>query len=262
MARQYSPLDYAFAVGRIRALENYLIPAAVFREAASAETTERALEIISDAGRYGEELLSANTPEALDRVLKKERMALDFALQELFLEKEHFAVYRAMDNLRQAPDLLSSLENPFVREYLQKRIDLANLKIFLRCRYLEKPASCLEENFIPGGKLEKKIFLELWETPLEDVASALRAYSYAEVWKAGVSFLLTQESFVVFEREAENLLMNYLKGAKQITFGPEPLFAYGQAKKQELKLVRLVLVGKMLAVPDNIVKERITQTYV
>ncbi|MBC7363337.1 MAG: V-type ATPase subunit [Candidatus Aminicenantes bacterium] len=262
MKRHHSPLDYAFAVGRIRALENYLIPMQVFREALSAETTERALEIISDAGKYGEELLSAKTPEALDRVLKKERMALDFTLQELFLEKEHFAVYRAMDSLRQVPDLLSSLENPFLKEYLQKKIDLANLKIFLRGRYLEQSVSYLEENFIAGGKLEKKFFLEHLETPLEEVASALRTYSYAEVWKAGVSFLLSRESFVVFERETENLLMNFLKVAKQITFGPEPLFAYGQAKKQELKMVRLVLAGKMLAVPETLVKERITQTYV
>ncbi|MGB9836504.1 MAG: V-type ATPase subunit [Candidatus Saccharicenans sp.] len=262
MARQHPPLDYAFAVGRIRALENYLIPQPVFREAASAESPERALEIISDAGKYGEDLLLAGSPEALDRVLKKERIALDFTLQELFLEKEEFDLYRALEDLAQASAMGSKVENLFIREYLTKKIDLSNLKLFLRCRYLEKPASCLEENFISGGSLERKFFSEHLETPLEDFASALRAYPYAEVWKQGVSFLLAQESFIVFEREAENLLMEILKKARQITFGPEILFAYGLARKQELKLVRLVLVGKMLGLPENIIKERITQTYV
>lgn len=262
MSRQRSPLDYAFAVGRIRALENYLIPYQAFREAASAETPERALEIISDAGKYGEELLSARTPEAIDRVLKKEKMSLDFTLQELFLDREYFDCFRAVDNVAQVAALFLELENSFIREYLRKKIDLSNLKLLLRCRYLEKPSSFLEENYIPGGMLDRKFFMDIFDNSLEDISRLLKPFSYDEVWKQGTSFLLAQESFVVFEREAENLLMNYLKTAKQITFGPEPLFAYGQSKKQEFKLVRLVLIGKLMAVPENILRERITQTYV
>jgi len=67
---------------------------------------------------------------------------------------------------------------------------------------------------------------------------------------------------VVFEREIENLVMDYLQSAKKVTFGPEPLFAYGLARRQELKLIRLVVLGQMLNIPAFLLKERISQTYV
>jgi len=56
--------------------------------------------------------------------------------------------------------------------------------------------------------------------------------------------------------------MDYLQSAKKVTFGPEPLFAYGLARRQELKLIRLVVLGQMLNIPAFLLKERISQTYV
>ena len=56
--------------------------------------------------------------------------------------------------------------------------------------------------------------------------------------------------------------MTYLKKAKYIVFGPEPVFAYGLAKKRELSLVRLIGVGKFNQIPDELLKERMSETYV
>jgi len=262
MAGKISSLDYAFALGRIRALEDYLIPYPVFREAAEAPNLARAIELISDAGRYGEELLEIRTSDQLEKFLTKEKIGLDFTLIELFLERDYYHFYQAAEDIKEIALNLGRISNPFMRDYFRQRIDLSNLKLFLRCRYLELPASQFEEKFISGGTLEKKLFSDNYDCQLEDFTQVIRSTPYAEVWKQGVEFLASRESFVVFEREIDNLLMNYLKIAKQITFGPEPLFAYGLARKQELRLVRLVLVGKILDVPGSILKERISQTYV
>ncbi len=98
MTEKISALDYAFAVGRVRALENYLISYQVFQEAAEAATSDQALEVISDAGNFGEDLLAVKDAEALDKVLLKEKMSLDSTLGELFLEKELYQYYLAGDN--------------------------------------------------------------------------------------------------------------------------------------------------------------------
>lgn len=262
MAGKISALDYAFAVGRVRALENYLISYQVFQEAAEAGTSDQALEVISDAGNFGEDLLAVKDAEELDKVLLKEKMSLDSTLGELFLEKELYHYYLAGDNPAEMVQQLNSCQNIFIKDYFKLRLDLANLKLFLRCRYLELPRSRFEENFLPGGRLEKKTLVENYESSLEELYQNFAQSHYIELWKLGTEFLASNESFVILEREIENLSLNYLQQAKRITFGPEPLLAYGLAKSHELKLVRIVLAGKFLQLPVSILKERISQTYV
>ncbi len=256
------PLDYAYAVGRVRALENYLIPYQVFREAIEAETADQALEIISDAGKFGEDLLAVKNSEQLDRVLLKEVMALDFTLEELFLERELYHFYQASENPVEIAGFLNRVQNLFIRNYFRLRLDAANLKLFLRCHYLELPLSRFEQNFLPGGSLEKKIFVENYDSSFEEFYLIIRSSALAQVWKTGTDYLSSRESLIAFERELENLLMSYLQEARKIVFGPEPVFAYGLARRQELKLVRQVLVGKFMQLPANILRERISQTYV
>lgn len=262
MARKVTVLDYAFAVGRVRALENYLIPDQVFREAIETETSGQALELISDAGKFGEDLLLVNNPDQLDRVLLRERMTLDFNLEELFLEGSLYQAYLAGENPSEMVRQLDRVENLFIRNYFRLRLDLANLKLFFRCRYLELPIRWLDENFLAGGSLEKKIFLENYESSNEEFYQSIRASQYGDLWKAASEFLSSKESMIALEREIENLSQAYLRQAKQITFGPEPLFAYGLARRHELKLVRIVLAGKFLQLPVSFLRERISQTYV
>jgi ADP-heptose:LPS heptosyltransferase len=68
-----SRLDYAYAVGRVRALERYLIPQAVFREVSETTNFTAALKVIYDAGRYPEDLIKARHSEDLDAVLRQAR---------------------------------------------------------------------------------------------------------------------------------------------------------------------------------------------
>jgi V/A-type H+-transporting ATPase subunit C len=56
--------------------------------------------------------------------------------------------------------------------------------------------------------------------------------------------------------------MIYLRKAKYIVFGPEPVFAYALAKKRELQLFRLLGVGKLNQIPAEMLKQRMSETYV
>jgi V/A-type H+-transporting ATPase subunit C len=71
-----------------------------------------------------------------------------------------------------------------------------------------------------------------------------------------------RETFLELERGIEDFLMGFLKKAKYIVFGPEPVLAYGLAKKRELRLVRLLGIGKVNQIPVDLLKERISETYV
>lgn len=56
-------------------------------------------------------------------------------------------------------------------------------------------------------------------------------------------------------------MTNYLKKAKLISFGPEPIIAYIFAKENEIKAVRIILTGKKNGVDPDIIKERLRERY-
>ena len=64
--RKISRLDYAFAVGRVRALEKNLVSRAVFKEAADEADFSSAIKVVLDAGRFPDELIDITNSEELD----------------------------------------------------------------------------------------------------------------------------------------------------------------------------------------------------
>ncbi len=254
--------DYAYAVGRVRALENYLIHQAVFREAAEATDIISALKIIYDAGNYGEDLIKAGDSRELDAVLMREEEKLKKLVRAILLEKDLLEVMLLDESPAEALTPAERSKNAFVLDYVRCRIDLGNVKIFCRSKYLEIPERKLEELLLPGGMIETRAFVSCYSLPLKEACDRFRATAYYDLWKRGVEALEERQTFVELERGIEDFLMSYLRRAKNITFGPEPVFAYGLAKKREFALVRLLGLGKMMKLPSDLLKERISATYV
>lgn len=257
-----SRLDYAFAVGRVRALENKLISRDVFLESAEEEDFSSALKLIFDAGSFLEETDKINDTEELDAFLSREQEGLLFSLSGLFLEGK---VRKVIDYEYAPEEALARAEKTgyfFITEYVRHRIDLGNLKMLARIKYLglgpEKLGSILMEGgFIPTERIKE--FLDL---SFADISEALKNSPYFEVWSNGADALEVEESFVEMERGFEDFLMEYLRKSRYVVFGPEPVFSYFLSKKKELDLFRLVGVGKMNHIPAEILKKRISLTYV
>ncbi|MCK4760198.1 MAG: V-type ATPase subunit, partial [Candidatus Aminicenantes bacterium] len=95
-----------------------------------------------------------------------------------------------------------------------------------------------------------------------EIGEKLKVTPYKELWASAADTLEDRETFLDLERGIEDFLMGFLKKAKYIVFGPEPVLAYGLAKKRELRLVRLLGVGKVNQIPVDLLKERISETYV
>ncbi|MBM3284421.1 MAG: hypothetical protein FJY81_00950 [Candidatus Aminicenantes bacterium] len=257
-----SRLDYAYAVGRVRALERYLIPEAVFREAAETGEFQSALKIAYDAGRYPEDLIKAEKPEDLDALLLREEEKLKREIKEILLDKDILEAALLEESPGEALTSARKAGNAFVVDYFRQSIDLGNIKVFFRAKYLGFPADRLERLFLPGGAISPRVLLESYRLPWTEAADRFRSTAYGDLWIRAVEGLEERETFIDLEKRSEDLVMAYLRRAKQITFGPEPVFAYGLARKKELRLVRLLGLGKMLRVPVEILKERISATYV
>ena len=257
-----SRLDYAYAVGRVRALERKLVERAVFSEAAEEKDFPRAVKIVFDAGEFLEEMTKIKNSEELDSFLEREEKELLGLVAEIFLEEDLLEIFLVEKIPGQALKISERMNYPFIHDYLRHKIDLANLKIFCRLKYSAASRERLEKFILNGGFLAEQVLLQNFEATLGEIGDIIQASPYTELWNRGVDTLEEKETFVELERGIEDFLIAYLKKAKYIVFGPEPIFAYGLAKRRELNLVRVLGIGKLSQIPPLLLKQRISETYV
>ncbi len=255
-------LDYVYAVGRAQALGVWLMERQVFLEAAEAADAASTLKIFFDNGNYSEDLLRVSDSSGLDTLLAREDDALAGTMAELLLDPILLRIFRADNAPGEALALAGEFANPFILNYVRHRLDLANIKCFFRMKYLGYPWQKFEEKLLDGGFVEKSHYGRVFEMRLTEAASLISDPDYRAVWERGALALEERETFIVLERAMEDLLMKYLREAKKIVFGPEPVYAYGLARKRELSLVRLVGIGKLNELPAGLIKERVSGTYV
>ncbi|MGB9594932.1 MAG: V-type ATP synthase subunit C [Candidatus Poribacteria bacterium] len=152
--------------------------------------------------------------------------------------------------------------NKFLIGYFKAVVDLNNIRNFVRIRMLSENIRLLDSILLPYGSLDKKVFIAHFDDPIESFASSLSNTIYSDVITEGIRKWTDEHSLATFEKLADNFLINYIKPAKYIIFGIEPLIGYLLAKENEIKLIRIIMTGKLNELPTEIINERLRDTYV
>jgi V/A-type H+-transporting ATPase subunit C len=257
-----SRLSYAYAVGRIRALEKDLVEQAIFKEASEEKDMAGALKVIFDAGKFSDEMVQVQDSDELDEYIEKEEEEVRRLMKEILIEEDLLKVFHEEENPGEAVTVTQRTGYSFIHDYIRHRLDLSNLKILFRAKYSGLSRDKFESLILEGGFLEIKLMRQCFDLSFGEIGEKLRATPYEELWTRASDTLEERETFLDLERGIENFLMAFLKKAKYIVFGPEPVFAYGLAKKRELRLVRLLGIGKINQIPDEWLRQRISATYV
>ncbi|MFW6136500.1 MAG: V-type ATPase subunit [Candidatus Aminicenantaceae bacterium] len=260
--KKENPLDYAYAVGRVRALERNLIPRSIFLGACDDENFFSALKEVFDAGAFIQELKEIRDSRELDQFIRNEEDALIKDVSILFLNSAFTSVIGFLKAPWKALESARPAGNRFIIDYFRHLIDLGNLKLLARTKYLTWEEEQLRPLLAAGGFLDTGRILSGLSMSFADFSDSIQATSYGEIWADGVDALENEETFIDLERGMEDFRMRFLRRAKHITFGPEPVFAYALARKQELGLLRILGVGKLNRVPPEILKRRMSETYV
>jgi len=258
--------DYAYAVGKIRALERFLIRQEVFEDAAGAPLQD-ALRLFAESDLYGEELLHVSDSFTLEQVLEAETRKLKNTVRPLILD----------DVLQEALEikgpghlllLVGRSNSIFLREFFLQMVDLHNIKTYLRMMLLHEPPEKLREHlacqgFIPCRELldcygkELAVFLHR----LSNVHAHGRLLDYARFLKEGIEKAVNESSFVSLESALQGLLVRFLKPAKYMSFGPEPVVAYYFAKMNELGLIRMIILAKLNNASAELIEESLHGVY-
>ncbi|MBE6083227.1 MULTISPECIES: V-type ATP synthase subunit C [Tissierellales] len=152
-------------------------------------------------------------------------------------------------------------EMPYLFDFTKCSIDLSNIRMFIRIKAQGKGEEFLKRAFIYGGKLNLDLFVSYINEPLVRFSDKIMYTPYGK-WSEGcIKKYIETKDLSLIDKFSDDFMTNYLKKAKLISFGPEPIIAYIFAKENEIKAVRIILTGKKNGVDPDIIKERLRERY-
>lgn len=327
--------SYAYAIGRIRVLENRLLGHEKIDRMVEAATAEDALKILaeseygqgqemSDAHEY-EKLLSSElekTYQFIEAVTPNKSATDLFLLQYDIHNLKVLLKARFLDNVQHEPlsalgtipadslraavskaeytelpefmaEALKELEagfeeridphrietaldqaynehifhvcrksrNAFLKEYFVRRADLLNIRTLLRVKKTGEDRTFLRGLLLEHGSIEHGFFEDSFDESPEQIAHSLRNSEYGKVVADGVQDFIRSGNLTVYERLMDNYLLNFVKSRKYSPLGLEPIIGYILAKENEIKMARMILVGKMNNIANEKIRERLRDMY-
>lgn len=334
--------DYAYASGRIRAIEPKLLGPGHYGRMIEANDAEEAFRILTDYG-YGYGGGGASGVFAFERLLTEEMKKTYALLDEIVPQTEIIRVFQrkydyfnikvllkaefsgveppsilmeagtvAGDELAriirerdyegltdlmvqtieevqdvftrtqdpQAIDLLldrasyrqlasdiGGIDSPYLKEIAEIIIDTTNIKMYIRAALLKKPAAFVRKLLLPGGSIPEDAYLVYAEesagVSVDDTfMENFNGSRYAEAVRKGWESCKTSKSSSMLEKLMDDLLMDYIRKARMVTIGVEPVIAYLFAKETEIKNVRIIMTGRINKLPQDMIRERLRKGYV
>lgn len=159
-------------------------------------------------------------------------------------------------------NLAKDLKIDFITDYVKLNIDYANIKAMLRLKKQGKTSKALKDVYASGGAVDIKLLSRSIDEPMDSIISKFQTTNYKEVMKNGVEHYVTTGRFSEFEKLFEDYIMAKTKKAKYVTFGPEPIATYINAKETEIKIIRIIMVGKINGISEEVIRERLRDSYV
>ncbi|MBU5487825.1 V-type ATP synthase subunit C [Clostridium sp. MSJ-8] len=158
--------------------------------------------------------------------------------------------------------IAKEIDDKFADKYVSSLIDLTNVKTLLRVKKQNKSREFLLSVVIDGGSIDKETLAALLTDSVENIPGKLSYTDYVDVLKNGVEEYSKNGSAGLLEKLIDNYIMDMMKDAKLIPFGIEPVLAYIYAKETEIKVIRIIMVGKLNNIAGEVIRERLRDIYV
>ncbi|MDI3481486.1 MAG: V/A-type H+/Na+-transporting ATPase subunit [Tepidanaerobacteraceae bacterium] len=201
--------------------------------------------------------VTASVPESIKRAYQQaiqvyeetqDPQQIDFILDYMLFEE--------------LAELVEGTKENFFKEYFTAMVDLINIRTTLRLMQMKADFRILEKSFLPGGSIKKEILLKLSNEPVQNMIDAFASSPYGGVVEAGISSWINNGSPAVYEKLADDYLLNLARRGLYKPYGPETVVGYLAARENETKILRIILVGKINGISSEMIKERLRDVYV
>ncbi|WP_459129703.1 V-type ATP synthase subunit C [Guggenheimella bovis] len=187
-------------------------------------------------------------PPFYEEVVKKFEETKDATMIDLIVDQAYF---------KELLELTKKLDSDVFTRYVKEEIDFTNLKTLLRLKKQDRDIEFLESVLIEGGTVSPDEFESLYYEPNEVLLEKWKGSSLDATLQKGFSLMKEDGRISGLEKVYENHVLDAFREARRITFGPEVLFSYLLEKENEVKNLRMILVGKANGVSKEAIRERL-----
>lgn len=145
----------------------------------------------------------------------------------------------------------------FLEELIKLQIDIANVKSLLRARLADVPADEALPMTVEGGSVSVAELTRLYELPIAEAGARLAALPTLSGIPAAELADLARLDVI-----ADNVVVGYLRRARAVSVGAEPVIAYVMGREAEVRAVRTLLIGRLAGLPTEVLRSRLRNLYV
>jgi len=220
-------------------------------------------ELISDLGTVDEERLRKSLeegeyvkpPEFVEAVVDKvkalgealEPQAVDTVIDRAFLERRL--------------EIAEAEKSDMLIDFCRAAIDVANCKILLRGRNLEKETGYYELALAEGGKLSRKTILELAGAPYEQLTAKLLDTRYGRMLSGALETGGGKVRLTSLDRATDEYLLDNVQGFSKVSVGPERIVRFMLTRENEVSMLRIIFMGKLHLLSPETIENRLPVTY-
>lgn len=147
-------------------------------------------------------------------------------------------------------------KNELLHQYSELTVAAANIKIAVRAQKTGKSMEWTQLALAQCDSLNVKQLAQVASDSFEAICDYLRDTDYAGAIEK------LEISLSAFERWYDNRVIQLIQPHKYNPFTIAPLAAYLLARENEIKTVRIILLGKLNQLPEDSIRERIRDMYV
>jgi len=232
----------AYAIGRIRSMEAYLIGGPGLEMMAEAKDFESSFSLLSENRSYA---------ETIGRI----ESSFDFSR---LLDLETSKTISLLEELCPAEPVIAAMKQKFVKRITSEEYS----------RLLQRTAEGSESAMFKKYAATYAFFLGIKTAlmnALKDPEAVLAGARYSDFGAAvarGVENYKKSGSLSVLEKESDDSLVETIRPAKYRSFGVDPVIGFFVAKETEIKNLRLIFTAKQLNMPAEDIKRRLRLSYV
>jgi len=184
------------------------------------------------------------------------RQAVEEAVLSYYEDKDIRQIDYAIDRVqtRYKLSMARKLKNIFLLGLFRIQIDLANIRMILRLKFVESQQQKL---FLQGGFVEPDRFCRAMDTDYESLGQLFFVTPYHRLVEEAASYLMSEKSFLRAEQLCDAHIRGFLESTTEITAGLQPLIAYLLLKEEEIRKLRLVLTGKKNSLAGKLLVDRL-----
>lgn len=149
----------------------------------------------------------------------------------------------------------NSSEISLIRNYAQLRVALTDIQIAVRCCQREKTAEFIYRALAKCESLDISTLSVEAAKGLDSILNYLSNTSYYGAMDA------LKTSMSSFEKWCDNRIIELIRPEKNKSFTLGPVVGYLLAVENEMKIVRLILTGKLNRLKENLIRERVRDIY-